>query len=448
MAQAVSTYRRNKDERDGVYTGSKVVIRGAPLPPRRPPIRAPSSSSSPSADLSWMYETDEEEEPECIICTGNAGNADLSQSITSVSSHVSSTSRTSSALSEAGASGGWFGGSALPSSSSNLGPLEAFCSVAPTKHVAHRGCILRWHAAYNESQRQRMPPIVFRPNGDVEMPDAVSVVEEGSPVDDSMTPERRAGEARRKLRRAEALLRLAGFEYLLDNLRITDNRVLNAPTPYPTAVTSLSSSASALGVGSSAPTSVSTRSPFRPFLTLAPFPAHQPSLHAGSSNPRSIQPLVPPSASSVSTFSHASTPDTVSLPKNHLATLRTQWPPCPGCRSPIDLHFCAPTAPSRSSSRPSSSQRSSRTSIAEGAQALSISDFMPRGLLSIIAAFRSQIDKRNTTRLVTGRTIALSLSAQLSFLMTILSMMHARERAHAALETLELEMRARRAMRA
>lgn len=29
-----------------------------------------------------------------------------------------------------------------------LGPLEAFCTIAPQKHLAHRSCFLRWHAAY------------------------------------------------------------------------------------------------------------------------------------------------------------------------------------------------------------------------------------------------------------------------------------------------------------
>ena len=441
MGQAVSTYRRIKDEREGVYTGSKVVIRGAPLPRRCPAIRAPSSSSSPSADLSWMYETDEEEELECIICAGNAGHTDLSQSVTSVSSHVSSTSRTSTALSEAGVSaGGGYFGPTLPSNYSNLGPLEAFCSVAPTKHVAHRGCILRWHAAYNESQRQRRPSVVFGSNGEIEMPDMVDVFEDGTLADDSMAPERRAEESQRKLRRAETILRLAGFEYLIDNLRVMNQRVSNTPTPFPTAVNSLSSSVLA---GSSAPTSTPTRPSFHPSLTLAPRPTNLPSIPTGPSNPRTIHPAVPRSA-----VSNASMSVCVSLPKDHLATLRTEWPPCPGCRSPIDLHFCAATAPSRSPTRSSHSRRPSRASFTEGASALSISEFLPRKLLSIIATIRSRIDKRNTTRLVTGRTIALSLSAQLSFLMTILSMMHARERAQAALGALEVEMRARRATKA
>jgi hypothetical protein len=447
VAQAVSTYRRIKDERDGVYTGSKVVIRGAPLPQRRLPMRAPSSSSAPSAGLSWMYQSDEEEEPECIICAGNAGNTDLSQSVTSVSSHVSSASWTSMALSEAGAStGGGFFGPTLPSSSSNLGPLEAFCSVAPAKHVAHRGCILRWHAAYNESQRQRMPPIVVRPELDV--PDAVNVVEACSLTDDTMTPERRAEEAKRKLRRAKTILRLAGFEYLLNNLRVMNQRVSNTLTPHSAAVNSLPSSVSVVTVGSSTPTTVSTRSPFHPSLTLAPFSPNQPSPHTGSSSGGStIHSAVTPLASSVSMSLYASTTGSVTLPKDHLATLRTEWPPCPGCRSPIDLHFCAASS-SRSPSRSSHSRRSSRISVSEGAPTLSISDFLPRRLLSIIATIRASIEKRNTTRLVTGGTIALSLSAQLSFLVTILSMMHARERAQAVLESLEAEMRARRTTRA
>jgi hypothetical protein len=50
-----------------------------------------------------------------------------------------------------------FGASSVDLQYSNLGPFEAFCTRAPSKHVAHRVCIPRLRFAHNDSQRPRRP---------------------------------------------------------------------------------------------------------------------------------------------------------------------------------------------------------------------------------------------------------------------------------------------------
>ncbi|KAJ1300745.1 hypothetical protein OPQ81_002388 [Rhizoctonia solani] len=66
-------------------------------------------------------EGEEEEEEECLICSGSAETM-------STSSHADSSMTT------------------------RTGPLEAFCTIAPQKHLAHRQCFLRWHSAYLQQQ--------------------------------------------------------------------------------------------------------------------------------------------------------------------------------------------------------------------------------------------------------------------------------------------------------
>ncbi|CAE7158406.1 unnamed protein product [Rhizoctonia solani] len=65
---------------------------------------------------------EDEEEEECLICSGSAETM-------STSSHADSSMTT------------------------RMGPLEAFCTIAPQKHLAHRQCFLRWHAAYLQQSR-------------------------------------------------------------------------------------------------------------------------------------------------------------------------------------------------------------------------------------------------------------------------------------------------------
>ncbi|KAF8313823.1 hypothetical protein DL93DRAFT_2080706 [Clavulina sp. PMI_390] len=432
VAHYVSSKRATKDKEDGVYTGNRVIIRGRPLPPPQRATPRPGGSSVGSNDLSWMYESDEEEEePACMICSGN--NADLTQSITSVSSHTSS-------VTDASIHPSSFAQPTSTNVNVPLGPLEAFCTVAPTKHVAHRGCILRWHATYNESQRQRSNPIVFR-NGALESADVVLVSEESTEsisstqeTENELDGLQRAQEATRKMRRAKSLLRVAGFTYMLDMLRISPSTptVSNASSSVPPTPSS----------STATPTSQSSsQTPFVPTFTLAPIPS-QPQAPGRSSPLAASSASLPSSTRSYPSGSTSSSRPNLALPQNHLATLRTEWPPCPGCRSPIDLHFCAPPQRTTRGARAGSSASSLR-SIATSSSALSTSH--SPSLLQVLLSYlpKIPISARDTTDLITGRTIALSLSAQLSFLLTITSMMHARERTREALAALEKEMVAR-----
>ncbi|CAE6482377.1 hypothetical protein ACGC1H_004040 [Rhizoctonia solani] len=71
-------------------------------------------------DRAIPQEEDQDEE-ECLICSGSAETM-------STSSHADNTMTT------------------------RMGPLEAFCTIAPQKHLAHRQCFLRWHTAYLQQQ--------------------------------------------------------------------------------------------------------------------------------------------------------------------------------------------------------------------------------------------------------------------------------------------------------
>ncbi|KAF8530406.1 hypothetical protein BU17DRAFT_79163 [Hysterangium stoloniferum] len=81
---------------------------------------------------------DDEDDEECLICAGAGADNPMSQSISSLSSMATASS-------------------ALDA----LGPLEAFCSLAPQKHVAHRTCFLSWHAAYHQQRTHLAPDYVL-----------------------------------------------------------------------------------------------------------------------------------------------------------------------------------------------------------------------------------------------------------------------------------------------
>ncbi|GAB1525459.1 hypothetical protein RhiTH_008622 [Rhizoctonia solani] len=75
-------------------------------------------------DSITLERQEDEDEEECLICSGSAETM-------STSSHAdTNTTRT--------------------------GPLEAFCTIAPQKHLAHRQCFLRWHAAYLQQSRHSL----------------------------------------------------------------------------------------------------------------------------------------------------------------------------------------------------------------------------------------------------------------------------------------------------
>ncbi|CAE6453776.1 unnamed protein product [Rhizoctonia solani] len=111
-----------------------------------------------------------EEEEECLICSGSAETM-------STSSHTDNTVTT------------------------RMGPLEAFCTIAPQKHLAHRQCFLRWHTAYLQQSRHSL----------------------GNPVtlwDDASTE----APLQRLFIRASIILQASGFEYLAPRLkRATDS---------------------------------------------------------------------------------------------------------------------------------------------------------------------------------------------------------------------------------
>ncbi|KAG9124034.1 hypothetical protein FRC07_013113, partial [Ceratobasidium sp. 392] len=115
-----------------------------------------------------------EEEEECLICSGSAETM-------SISSHAE-------------------GGERL---SNSMGPLEAFCTIAPQKHLTHRTCFLQWHAAYLQQSRNSY----------------------GNPVTLIDDPESQSSP--RSLEqifiRASIILQAAGFNYLTPKLKRTTN---------------------------------------------------------------------------------------------------------------------------------------------------------------------------------------------------------------------------------
>lgn len=330
VARAVATWRRFRDIRDGVFLGP-VIVRGARLPAAVP--------SSDSID-------DSDDELDCIICSGQN---DMLQSVTSLSSQVTGTTTDLDIP--------------VPSSpSSYLGPLEAFCTIAPTKHVAHRECFLRWHSAYESQRHNRMSETVS-------IPPTSQVPYE----DDQQAATAQIAD----IRRARALLKSAGFAYLIASIR---------PASAPQSSSD-----------SSERWTTTRERTFQPSFTLFPPKGSSSRLKLSTSHNSTRLPSPPNRTSEVLP------------PTNRLATLRTQCPPCPGCRSAVELHFCASSSSSRERTR--SRSRSSST------------DSSWTSTIKMIAA---EFAKEGAT-LVTGRTIAMGLSTQLSFLFTMFSMAHARE---------------------
>jgi hypothetical protein len=121
----------------------------------------------------------DDEEEECLICSGSAETM-------STSSHTVDGDRTS----------------------SSMGPLEAFCTIAPQKHLAHRSCFLRWHAAYLQQSRHSLGNSVTLLDDIQSTPDAPSA----SPA--SRTLEQ-------LFIRASIILQAAGFHYLAPKLKRT-----------------------------------------------------------------------------------------------------------------------------------------------------------------------------------------------------------------------------------
>ncbi|KIJ49375.1 hypothetical protein M422DRAFT_246464 [Sphaerobolus stellatus SS14] len=288
VSLGVETIRKRREARTKALLGD-IYVRGDELRPR---------------DIN--DEEEEEDEIECLICAGVGADTALSQSVSSISSSVV----TSSTLTD------------------NLGPLEAFCAIAPQKHVAHRSCFLSWHAAYRQ-QRRHLPPehiVLLTPNH----------------THNSLTTEYTR-------KRAQQILDAAGFTHL--------SRLVKFPHELPQAWP---------GVRPPNPENNNNRPLIRPVLTLSP----------------------PSQASSSS--------QTNNTPKC-VATLHTNAPPCPGCRSSVLLRFFT---------RPVTQQKH---------------HFKLNDIESLRTLLRLWM--RHWNRLVTGKTVLYRLASQWSFVMALLSML-------------------------
>lgn len=126
-------------------------------------------------------EDEQEEDEECLICSGSAETM-------STSSHTLDGER--------------------PSPS--LGPLEAFCTIAPQKHLTHRSCFLRWHAAYLQQSRASYGH-------------PVTLVDDPQPPRDPRSPSNPARSFEQLFIRASIILQAAGFDYLSPKLKRTSS---------------------------------------------------------------------------------------------------------------------------------------------------------------------------------------------------------------------------------
>ncbi|KAF8604331.1 hypothetical protein BDV93DRAFT_522448 [Ceratobasidium sp. AG-I] len=122
---------------------------------------------------------EQEEEEECLICTGAAETM-------STSSHTLDGDR----------------------SSPSLGPLEAFCTIAPQKHLTHRSCFLRWHAAYLQQSRSSYGH-------------SVTLVDDPQPSQAPSSSSNSTRSFEQLFIRASIILQAAGFDYLAPKLKRT-----------------------------------------------------------------------------------------------------------------------------------------------------------------------------------------------------------------------------------
>lgn len=219
----------------------------------------------------------EEEEMECLICSGLGTDDPMAQSVSSLTSM------------ETGAEMSARHGADL---ADQFGPLEMFCTTAPSKHLAHRECFLRWVESYRQ-QHQR----VFLEPVTVEFRNR----QEGT--------SRMLRWAREERHRIKAMLYAARFEHVLPSL------IYSTPRPE------------------------------QPFSRAPPFaPGSSHLLEGTSSRPRSVL-LVETDEAGPSISSHGRT----------LATLQTSSPSCPACRSAVRIVFAqTPLNPPRTMSEPAS----------------------------------------------------------------------------------------------
>lgn len=115
LLHGLKLWRSHLGQQRRLRTG-KVVARGAPL-------RLPLNTNE-----------EEEEEIECLICSGlgTEGPDPAAQSVSSISTATFETPGANAPRQDSDAS-----------EVDTFGPLEEFCATAPHKHVAHRQCFLR-----------------------------------------------------------------------------------------------------------------------------------------------------------------------------------------------------------------------------------------------------------------------------------------------------------------
>lgn len=139
LVSAISRLDRAKKAEDVRKLFGDVRVHGAPV------MRESSDSSAFDSD---------DEEPECIICAAPARamrpRSYSNASVASNASFVSNVSRFSNVT------------AASAAHIASLGPLEAFCTTAPQKHLAHRKCFLTWHATYSQTHAPILGPVALR----------------------------------------------------------------------------------------------------------------------------------------------------------------------------------------------------------------------------------------------------------------------------------------------
>lgn len=175
-------WHRHRAHQRKLRTG-KVVARGAEL---RLPL-----------DIN----EDEDEEIECLICSGlgTEGPDPMAQSVSSISTAnfetpgTNATNRQDPNMNEIDA----------------FGPLEEFCVTAPHKHVAHRECFLRWVEAYRQQQQR----IFLEPVN----------IQFDSRSDGEATLQRMGREERTRIR---TILQMTGFEHTLPSLIFPSSTVV------------------------------------------------------------------------------------------------------------------------------------------------------------------------------------------------------------------------------
>ena len=128
VSMGLSWWRHRRASRNHIDIGD-MLIKGSDIT-----VRNPISESENS--------TDEEEEANCIICSGVGIDSPTSTTLPNVTS--------------------------LPEPS--LGPLEGFCVNAPQKHPMHRECFLAWKNTYWERRSQHTRPIITLLCGDGSVP--------------------------------------------------------------------------------------------------------------------------------------------------------------------------------------------------------------------------------------------------------------------------------------